>query len=54
MMEVYGYAMTEAAELVASEMMSAYFAAMFAFSWRRGIHGRGCGHRHAHPDADEL
>ena len=33
MMEVYGYAMTEAAELVASEMMSSYFAAMFAFSW---------------------
>lgn len=33
LVEVYGYAMTEAAQMVASEMMSSYFASMFAFSW---------------------
>lgn len=33
MIEVYGYAMTEAAQLIASEMMSSYFASFFAFSW---------------------
>ncbi|MFA5028495.1 MAG: conjugal transfer protein TraN, partial [Candidatus Methylomirabilota bacterium] len=33
LVEVYGYAMVEAAQIVATEMMSSYVASMFAFSW---------------------